>query len=170
MTNVCKCCGHEITGIKCSYCGYSNDVITFDDSAEEIVKKNISAYKSDLLNGIKNFSIDGYTYKWNSQTNKLDFLGNEKIRIANGSDCFNNIVWSKKFFGQDIDDIYNEKSVNVSYSVKGKSKCTMVNLKPVLCDDFWKIGVEIKADLMLYVYLGNPSTNTIAGPIALEFT
>lgn len=169
MTNICKCCGNELTELKCSYCGYSNDVITFDDSAEEIIKKNMVAYKRDLINRIKDFSIDGYIYKWNNQTNKLDFLGNKKIIIADGLDCFNNIIWSEKVFGQDIDDVFSEKSVNITYSSNGKSICTTVNLKPVQCDDFWEIGVEIKDDLMLYIYLGNISTNTIAGPIALEF-
>lgn len=166
MARKCKCCARDIVGSKCSYCKYIN-VEVLDNSGSEVELERVAQYKVGLLECITEFSINAYTYKWNSGTSKLD-AGRAHVKIADGVKCFNEIAWSQKSFGQNLDEKQQERPVTISYKFDGKRKELNINLKTIKCNDFWKLGVMIHDNMTVSFYLGTTDNYIVSGPFDLE--
>lgn len=167
MARACKCCAKEIMGNKCTYCNYLN-IELLDDSGVVQERERAKNYKENLLSRLTDFTINAYTYKWNSTISKLE-NGRSKIIIADSIDSFDKIIWCEKSFGQNINDNQNERPLNISYKVNGKEKVLNALLKTIKCEDFWKLGVMINHDLTVSFYLGTKSNHVISGPFDLDF-
>ena len=159
----CKCCSK----VTCSNCGFIN-IAVLDDAAEKNEMTRIDEHRKKIISAITEFSIDAYIYKWNSSMDKLEERGREKAVIANGMECHNKIIWSIKSFGQNLDEKYTKRPVEIKYLSKGKEKSFTAELKTVKCFDFWKLGLEIHDDFTVTVYLGNENNHSKAGPFSLE--
>ena len=166
MSEKCKVCLREIVGSKCKYCGFIA-VESLDDYGDKLEFERAAQYKAELLKHITDFSINAYTYKWNSAKSKLD-EGRENVRIADKVKNFNEITWSQRAFGQSLDEKQQERPITISYKFNGKKKELNVNLKTIKCNDFWKLGVMINPDLTASFYLGTGDNHTISGPFDLE--
>ena len=166
MAEKCKVCLRKIAGSKCKYCGYIC-VESLDDYGDSLEFERAAQYKAGLLERITDFSINAYTYKWNSGTSKLD-AGRAHVKIADGVKCFNEIAWSQKSFGQNLDEKQQERPVTISYKYGGNKKELNINLKTIKCNDFWKLGVMIHDNMTVSFYLGTTDNYTVSGPFDLE--
>ncbi len=166
MADKCIVCSRDVTGSKCSYCGFTS-VETLDEYGDKIEAERANQYRKDVLNNITDFHILAHTYRWDSSSAKVE-SGRIKVDIADGSDCFNRIAWSKSTFGQNLDDTNALRELTVSYLVGGKKKDIKIKIKPIKCDDYWKFGVKINNDLTVSFYLGTEKNNSVAGPYDLD--
>lgn len=167
MSKACKCCGHEVVGSKCPYCGCMN-IALLDNSASSTESERCNKYKMKIIEQLRDFSIEAYNYKWNETTSKLELVGRIHTKIADGNDSFGKIKWSEKSFGQNFDDNEKERTVTIGYEFKDQKHTINAVLKTVKCDDFWKIGIRLNDDLTISIYLGTESNYTSSGPYPIE--
>lgn len=154
---ICKVCGTEIKSGTCPYCGFENIVIlgVSDDSK---MNEYANAYKSKLINGIKNISVKTYKYDWNNSNTDIEEKSTTKFRLCDGVDCFDKVYKCPEKFGQNPADTVEERTMYISYEIDGKEKTTSVTLKPVKCPDHWELGIKIDSNLKLSVYVGVDGT------------
>lgn len=162
----CKVCGREANGQRCNYCGFLQ-VFNLDENANEQESNLIERHRNALLENITDFHILAHTYRWDSSSAKVE-SGRIKVDIADGSDCFNRIAWSKSTFGQNLDNTNALRELTVSYLVGGKKKDIKIKIKPIKCNDYWKFGVKINNDLTVNFYLGTEENNSVVGPYDLD--
>ena len=166
MARKCKCCARDIVGSKCSYCKYIN-VEVLDNPGSECELERAAQYKAGLLERITDFSINAYTYKWDQKTSKFE-SGRLPVKITDGKECYEQIVWSKKAFEKNPDDRMQERDITISYMFDGEQKEINVKLKTIQCNDLWRLGVMIHQDLTVSFYLGTVDNYTVSGPFNLE--
>lgn len=166
MSEKCKVCSREVAGSKCKYCGFIC-VKSLDDYGDSLERERAIQYKSALLERITDFSINAYTYKWDQKTSKFE-SGRLPVKITDGKECYEQIVWSKKAFEKNPDDRMQEREITISYMFDGDQKEIDVKLKTIQCNDLWRLGVMIHQDLTVSFYLGTVDNYTVSGPFNLE--
>lgn len=156
---VCKCCKHEIETGMCWYCHHGN-IVSFDESEEQSEIERGQKKKQQILDSIKDISINKFIYKWNDDQNTIEHAGTERDVICNGTSCYENTVWSSSEFAQ-VPAVENgAKSITIFYTLDGVSKSVTTEINTIATEDFWKIGVKIRDDLRMVVYLGTVSNNS----------
>ena len=165
MAKTCLVCTREVLGNQCTYC-HCYHINALDDAAKENEKKRTSNYLADTLAKITDFSVKIYDYRWDSNLAALQ-MKESHVTLANGNDCYQRIVWSQASFGQYMGD-EQKRSITISYNVAGVSKTLSVPLEAVHSSDYWKLGIQINADLSVSFYLGGPDKYSVSGPYDLE--
>lgn len=165
MQKKCQCCGAELNGSKCAYCGF-REIIDMDESGTELLRTIVSSHKKRVIEGITDISVVSYLYEWNAKRAALEKKKREVIKLADGTDCYLNDYWAKQDFGQ----MPAEKVIRleISYYVNGNEKQLTVTLPSVSCDDFWKLGLHIDETLRLQIFLGTKKNHTSSEWLALD--
>lgn len=162
---ICACCGNKIsaeTSPECDYCGYVNIAVMGNSAANE---KGAAKHRKKILERLKNISVVSYEYGWKKEENEYAQLNKETLKLADGEQCDEKILWSTQEFGQIFDD--EKITIEVSYKYDGKGwKVEKYELRPVKCDSFWHIGVEVNKQLKLTFYLGDDKHMSKGGEIA----
>lgn len=151
---ICACCGHSIsveTLPECDYCGYIN-VGTLDGAAIDL--DNAVSYRSDILKKLKNISVASYQYKWDKETLEYTQQARKEVKVADGVQCDQKIVWSTQEFGQSPDSL-EPVVLEVKYRYDGEVRQIRYPINPVPCESFWKVGVEVNAHLKMVFHLGD---------------
>lgn len=167
MSSACQCCGTQMKGSKCGYCGFV-EIIDMDGSGTELVQNMAAAHKKRLIAALTDLAVVSYRYTWNEAKSCLEMDRKEELKIADGADCCPNVKWSSQDFGQlpagkDI-------TLDISYRFKGvKKQCTCV-VPTVQCDDFWKVGMVIDRNLKLRILLGTESKHAKSAAFDLDLT
>lgn len=165
MQKKCQCCGADMNGSKCSYCGF-REIIDMDESGTELLHTLVSNHKKRVIEGITDISVVSYLYGWNVKRAALENKKKEVLKLADGTDCYRNIYWAKQDFGQ----MPTEKVIRleISYFVNGSEKQLTVTLPSVSCDDFWKLGFQIDETLHFQVFLGTKKNHVSSEWLALD--
>lgn len=165
MQKKCQCCGADMSGSRCGYCGF-REIIDMDESGTELLRSLVSAHKKRLLKGITDISVVSYQYAWNAGKSALEQKAREQIKLADGEDCYGKVYWAKQEFGQ----LPSAKEVRfaLSYRINGAERTMEVALPSVICDDFWKLGLIIDESLKLQVFLGTGKHHTVSEILALN--
>lgn len=123
----CKCCNKQVSGSKCTFCGFVN-IAVLDDSAlqRELQRaaehKKTIQYKKAILSLISDFSIEAFTYKYNKATNKLEEKDRRKIVLLDSVDSFNRKYWSNKSFMQNIEEKASKRDVRIKFFLIKKKR------------------------------------------------
>lgn len=152
-TTTCKVCKTEIKSGICPYCGFENIVI-LGASNDSKMGEYVNSYKGNLINNIKNISVKTYTYDWNSTNTDIEEKSIGKYRLCDGTDCFGKIYKCPERFAQNPAETVEERTMYISYELKGVEKTVPITLKPVKCPDHWELGLKIDENLRLSVYVG----------------
>lgn len=156
---ICKCCGRETESSKCWYCRHQNITLLDDSGLQKEIERG-QKKKQQILDSIKDISINKFIYKWNDDQNTIEPAGTERDVICNGTSCYENTVWSSSEFAQ-VPAVENgAKSITIFYTLDGVSKSVTTEINTIATEDFWKIGVKITDDLRMVVYLGTVSNNS----------
>lgn len=166
MAEKCKVCLREIAGAKCGYCGFTC-VESLDDYGDSLELERAAQYKAALIEKITDFSINAYTYKWDQEKSKFE-SGRLPVKITDGKECYEQIVWSKKAFEKNPDDRMQEREITISYMFDSEQREIDIKLKTIQCNDLWRLGVMIHQDLTVSFYLGTVDNYTVSGPFNLE--
>lgn len=165
MQKKCQCCGAEITGSRCDYCGF-REIIDMDESGTELLHALVSSHKKRLIDGITDISVVTYLYEWDAKKTALEKKNKEVLKLADGTDCYRNIYWAKQDFGQMVS--VKKIELELSYRFNGNEKQLTVSLPSVTCDDFWKLGLVIDEALKLQVFLGTKKNHVKSELLALD--
>ena len=165
MQKKCQCCGTDVSGSKCAYCGF-REIIDMDESGTELLHTLVSNHKERLIEGITDISVVSYLYGWNQKKSALEKKQKEVVKLADGKDCYRNIHWAAQNFGQ----LASAKEIQLefSYRVNGNEKTLTATLPAVICDDFWKIGLTIDEALHLQIFLGTQRNYSKTEQIPLD--
>lgn len=167
MRNVCQCCGGEMQGNRCPYCGFV-EIIDLDSSGTKFVKSMAASHKEQLVAAITDLSIISYRYKWNPAKSRLEMSKKEELKLADGAECYPSMRWTSQNFGQM--PAGKDITLDISYKFKGKKKQLSCTLPTVQCNDFWKVGMVIDQALKLRVFVGTEAKNTQSPALDLELT
>lgn len=152
MSNTCKVCSTNFEGGTCGYCGFENIVVLGTENST-MLSQYAEAHKNRVIDSIKNVSVITYNYEWNASKSDVDLLGEEKIRICDGKDCFEKmILCSEKFKTNPAEN--EERELNLSYNLNGVEKHIQVSIKPKKSPEYWELGIMINPNLRLCVYVG----------------
>lgn len=168
MSKHCKVCGRTVLGNACTYCEYPQ-INTLDETVSELEKKLIDDFRRKKVESVTDFSINAYTYKWDSLSSNL-VCERKNLKIADGNECLGKIKWSNASFGQTLStsDEQQEYPLTITYKVDGKTKEAKIKIKKIKCNDFWKFGVKINKDFTVNFYLGTPDTHTVSSEYPIE--
>lgn len=162
----CICCGTATEGRSfCPYCGFVQ-VVSMDTEGDKYNEKIKKEHRQEVIDALKNFSVVSYRYKWNAGASRLDLDTEERVKIADGKECDGNVRWAKETFGQSLAEDKPIK-LTIHYTCDGKKKQVTCSLKPVQCNDFWKLGVMIDQNLRLVVCLGTEQNHVKSSPMNL---
>lgn len=165
MKKICQCCGAELTGSRCAYCGFV-EIIDMDGTGNEVVQNMAAVHKKNLVAAITDISIVSYSYKWNEAKSRLELDKKETLKLADGNDCYPGMLWTAQSFGQLAAG--KDLTLDISYRFRGVQKQVSCTVPTVQSDDFWQVGLLIDQNLKLKVFLGTKKKNAEAEPVALE--
>lgn len=165
MGKTCQCCGAELTGSRCGYCGFV-EIIDMDGTGSEVVRSMAAVHKKNLAAAITDISIVSYSYRWNDAKSRLELDKKEELKLADGADCYPGLLWSTQDFGQMAAG--KDLSLDLSYRVRGAEKHLSCTIPTVQCDDFWKLGLLIDQNLKLQLLLGTEKKHAQTEPMPLE--
>jgi len=164
----CLCCGTVTEGRSfCPYCGFVQ-VVSMDSAGEQYNDAIRKEHRNEVVSLLKNFSISSYYYRWNEATSQLELDKSETVKLADGKDCDNRIFWSSQTFGQNRPENGQPMKLTLNYTFDSNRRQVTCQIKPVQCDDFWKIGVMIDQNLRLVVCLGNEKNCAKSVPMDLN--
>lgn len=165
---VCRCCGCEISSVKCIRCGLINAVI-LDEEGEKNAVNRAEEHKKRLISKIRSFAVWGYEYKWNDASNKLELQTKHEIPLAQeGIECFMKEWWSEPLFGQSISDDITERKVELLYKFDDVQKSITANIKTIFSDNLLSLGLYIDENFNLTVYLGSKKKHSQSAKYSLE--
>ena len=81
-------------------------------------------------------------------------LAEDELELADGEQCDGIIFWAPHKFGQ-VFESDEGVTLEIKYIYDGKVQTENYKLKPVQCESFWQVGVEVNEHLKLVFYLGN---------------
>lgn len=165
MSSACQCCGAQMNGSKCGYCGFV-EIIDMDGSGTELVRSLAAAHRKKLAAALTDLSVVSYRYAWNEAKSCLEMDRKEELKIADGADCCPNVKWSSRDFGQL--PAGEEITLDISYRFKGVKKQRSCTIPTVRCSDFWKIGMVIDRNLKLKIFLGTEKKYSESAALELE--
>lgn len=162
---ICRCCGRsmESSEMKCTRCGCQY-VNTLDDDAENReIQRCRDMRNKIILPKITEIAVNAYEYQLRGADGGLESKGRKKIILADGVMCSDRIYWSPVSFGQWL---YSEEAqdLELSYKYAGKEYIIYAKIKPIKCDDYWRVGLYIDAKLNLWIYVGTDKKYSKAGP------
>lgn len=166
---ICRCCGYSLRSeeLKCPRCRCQY-VNALDEKAEQREVRRCQNMRTNIIiPKIKEISVNAYEYQMCDSGKKMESKGRKKIILADGSKCCNGIYWAPMTFGQWL---YSEKlqKLDISYKYDGVERVIHAKIKPVKCDDYWRVGLHIDDKLMLWIYVGNEKKNSKAGPYEIN--
>lgn len=163
----CYCCnGNDFDGQVCSYCGFRQP-IELDSRGREHNIENAKSHKEKTINNITDISVVAFKYDFDDETG-VTYQGENKIKIADGPECFNKMFFFGNQFEQNPDKSNPERELNLVYKFKGIEKTLSLSCRLPQTEDLWDIGVIIDDDLMLGVAIGSVSDNTKISGISLD--
>ena len=165
MQNRCHCCVADMTNQTCSYCGFFEPV-ALDESGEQFIKSQAALHRAKVIASITDIAVISHKYTWKESASGFEKIKTEQIKIADGRECDNRIVWTRQEFGQLPDE--KPLQLSLSYRTNGIEKQLVCELPRARCDDFWKVGVQIGHDLRLKVFLGREKQHTESKSLALS--
>lgn len=159
----CAVCNEEIAGGKCPRCEYLNTV-SLDGVADASEKARADEYRNELVAKITAISIMGRKGEY-SASGEFKLTTTTYHKIADGTKCFDKIVWMDQVFAQHPEAEWKKENLEISYKFDGKEYKTKVGIMPIQTDDFWKLGVKLNKDLTLQFYLGNEKKNNVSDKV-----
>lgn len=165
MQKKCQCCGADMNGSKCGYCGF-REIIDMDESGTELLHTLVSNHKNRVIEGITDISVVSHLYGWNAKKAALEKKKKETLKLADGTDCYRNLYWAGQDFGQLAS--LKEIQLEISYRVNGNEKQLTVTLPSPSCDDFWKLGLTVDESLHLQILLGTEKSHTSSQWLSLD--
>ena len=158
MTDRCRCCGrlmsqHSIDSRVCDCCGMF--VFEEDSPGKALAAISIAkSYKEYLLKSIADISVV--------------MPGDMKLlKICDGIDCFERIVWSKELLHYSCREEWSP-AIDIRLKVSGKNRRLLVLNPREEDENLYKIGVAIDRKLRLITYFGDENFNLSSGPYAME--
>ena len=162
----CRCCSHPLTGQDCSFCGFPmagslNDAMLTDEM------RRVRQFRSGLIRGMTDFSVDVFRFNWNAAGSSFDEKGTSSIKIADGADCYGKTVWSEERFAQSPEEKIPPLTLHMHFRNGQTVVPFSVPIQPVRCDDFWRIGIRLNNDMSLSVFLGLESNHAQSAPVMI---
>lgn len=139
MGKFCGRCGKAIPEgtNRCAACGY-------DPTVPEVLTE-----VGDIGIRCRKFGVsDGRFVK----------LSDDNVKITDGPDCFNKLVWTTDEFGSGI-DAERQRDFEFFVTFRGKAETMILPADLSETEAPYKIGAMITDDLMLHLYIGSDSDN-----------
>lgn len=158
----CLCCNHDMSTSICTYCGM-RELTKMSNDPEEIkyCQERAKDYRNEVLNNIKNISINTYEYSYDSVENiSVNNYISKKHKISDGINCYNNTVWLNIEFEKNPDETETTRELELSYSFNGALINTKARIHPDYSLEKWKIGARINNKLELELLFGNEQKNS----------
>ena len=153
MSKICRVCTREFGGGTCPYCHYTNAVV-LTESALEPEEKAAKIYREKLVSSLKNFSVNAVNFLWNERARAFEETNRPIIPLGDGADFDGIVKWAGARFAQSPLEVIPPLKLNIFYEYKGTKSDAAVQIQPVRCKDYWRIGLKLDPDLSLRVLLG----------------
>jgi len=166
MKTLCSCCGSEINGEVCDYCGMliPSTTATSDDNeagnADGALADYAEKYKKALLSYVKNFSVESESFRLNDRRTGFDAGPGRSLfgNLKDGNACRGRIFWSEDWIANPsaLGIEGKEQEIAVAYQVGQRKEEAVFRLVPensegVVC----RLGLMIDEGLQLVLVLGN---------------
>ena len=176
MAAICSCCGNEITGESCDYCGMIVPSTTFMRGEPEnnpLLKTYAEKYRNSRLESLRNFSVTADVFRIDKEKGRIPDSGiNLFENTGDGRSFRNNIVWSEEWIANpDALGITGVPArVSVSYELNGVRKESVFTLtcrsaEGVECH----LGLMIDDSMQLNLLLGSEEKILAHDRVKLEW-
>lgn len=155
ITENCICCGFILDEMgECPYCGYNPIIeLSGSDPNDETLKADATKWRQQLIDKLSDIKFELNKGGPLSDKGESVELNTIKIKLADGNDCYEKIVWADEDIWQD-QEVELDKTIPINYVFDGKEYTADVQIKTIRTDDWWKFGVTLEDNLHLRFFLG----------------
>lgn len=165
----CACCKNTLEGQFCGYCGFMN-IAAFDKTAEQETAAEAREWRKELIGQLSDYGIVSYEYGWKEEVSEFGFISTKINILADGRQCDGSVFWADRQFGQLLENETKPITIRLTYKFNGKENKLNCEIASAVCEDFWRIGLEITEQMRLVVYLGNEHKFAKSEPLAMNLS